>query len=192
MKRPIRTAIAVVLAAIFAGAGAPASVDAEAPDAPGIYGADPELTAVIAALIDRFNNAGLTLPEVRFYVHTTKAGCNGHVGLFKRFDEQDRIDLCITSGLDYPILHELAHAWAHHNLADHTRQAFLDQSGLVWNDPDVEWDERGTEVAANIVAWGLYDNPLLAEEAVRHTERLIHFELLTGIPSPRLQPASGP
>ncbi len=43
----------------------------------------------------------------------------------------------------------------YHTISDDTRQAFLKRTGLVWNHPDVKWPERGTEVLAKTIAWGL-------------------------------------
>ncbi len=160
-------------------------------DSPGIYGADVELTAVINAAIDRYNTTGFTLDPMRFYAHPTDDKCRGNKALFGRDGELDRIDLC--SGRTFAIvLHELAHAWEHNNMSDNTRQAFLDYTGLVWYDPDVNWRNRGNEVVANTIAWGLRETPLTATDIGNYSELLHRFELLTGIPSPRLpstQPA---
>ncbi len=160
-------------------------------DPPGIYGADVELTAVINAAIDRYNTTGFTLDPMRFYAHPTDDKCRGNKALFGRDGELDRIDLC--SGRTFAIvLHELAHAWEHNNMSDNTRQAFLDYTGLVWYDPDVNWRNRGNEVVANTIAWGLRETPLTATDIGNYSELLHRFELLTGIPSPRLpstQPA---
>ena len=71
-------------------------------------------------------------------------------------------------------------------MSDNTRQAFLDHTGLVWYDPDVNWRNRGNEVAANTIAWGLRETPLTATDIGNYSELLHRFELLTGVPSPRL------
>jgi hypothetical protein len=154
-------------------------------DPPGIYGADVELTAVIDAAINRYNTTGFSLDPMRFYAHPTDDTCKGNKALFGQNGELDRIDLC--SGRTFAIvLHELAHAWEHNNMSDNTRQAFLDYTGLVWYDPDVNWRNRGNEVAANTIAWGLRETPLTATDIGNYSELLHRFELLTGIPSPRL------
>ena len=154
-------------------------------DPHGIYGADAELTAVINAAIDRYNATGFTVDAMRFYAHPTDDKCRGNKALFGRDGEMDRIDLC--SGRAFSIvLHELAHAWGYNNMSDNTRQAFLDHTGLVWYDPNVNWRNRGNEVAANTIAWGLREAPLTATEIGNYSELLHRFELLTGVPSPRL------
>lgn len=165
----------------------PASASEPLEDAPVIYGADPVLTAVIEAAIERFNTAGLTLPALHVYVHPTRDGCRGAAGLFGRDESWDRIDLC--TGVKWTILHELAHAWEHHTLSDTTRQAFLDHTGLeAWNHIDFDWEERGIEAAAQAIAWGLLDIPIANPAAFG--QQLHQFELLAGISSPRLPDTS--
>lgn len=190
ITRPI--AIVVIAATILgvilvqaAGPGErlPASAAASAAAAPDISGADPELTSAIEAAMDRFDTAGLALPALRIHVHPTTDGCEGHVGLFSEDDAGSRIDLCTTvTGM---ILHELAHAWEHHAVSDATRQAFLDKTGLeAWSRSDVDWEERGIEAAAQVIAWGLMDIPITNPGAF--SDQLAQFELLTGTPTPRL------
>lgn len=153
-------------------------------DAPVINGADPELTAVIEAAIERFNTAGLTLPALHVYVHPTRDGCRGAAGLFGRDESWDRIDLCTR--VKWTILHELAHAWEHHTMSDATRRAFLDHTGLeAWHGyGDLDWEDRGIEAAAQAIAWGLLDTAIANPAAFG--QQLHQFELLTGISSPRL------
>ncbi len=154
-------------------------------DAPGIYGASEETEEAIEQAIARFNTEGLTLPtDLRIYVHDTRDECQGHPGLFNQDYSGTRIDLCTTDG--FIVLHELAHAWEHHSMDDTTRQAFLDHTGLeVWNHADADWTERGIELAANAIAWGLLDETLTDGEATEYSEQLDRFELLTGQASPR-------
>ena len=155
------------------------------PDAPGIYGATDTHAGEIQAAIDRYNDAGLTLPALRIYVHADTDGCAGHPGIFNLDYSGDRLDLCTTDG--FILLHELAHAWEHHTMDDTTRQAFLDHTGLdVWTHADAEWNKRGIEMAANAVAWGLLDTDLTAQDAAGFQEQLHRFEMLTGTDSPRL------
>jgi len=154
-------------------------------DPPGIYGADDELSVVINAAVDRYNTTGFTLGALRFYAHPTDDKCRGNRALFGQDGELDRIDLC-SGRTSSTVLHELAHAWEHNNMSDNTRQAFLDHTGLVWYDPDVNWRNRGNERVANIIAWGLRETPLTATEIRNYSELLYRFELLTGVPSPRL------
>jgi hypothetical protein len=152
-------------------------------DEPGVYGADTDAAARVEWATARFADTGLTLPELRIHIHPTMDGCRGNGGLYSHDGTHGRIDLCTRS--TWTLLHELAHAWEHHTMTDTTRRAFLDHTGLqTWADPDTDWDERGTEAAAQAIAWGLLDTPVTNPD--RFTDELYLFELLTGTPSPRL------
>lgn len=96
------------------------------------------------------------------------------------------INICVTRR--HTILHELGHAWEAQAVTDETQEAFMQYRGLTsWNDPDVDWDERGIEQAAVTLAmvlkWqsGSIDNP-------EFVKRLCSYEVLTG----RLLPNSVP
>jgi hypothetical protein len=154
-------------------------------DRVGIYDADDALEREILDAVDRFTDAGLTLPELRIHVHESAEPCRGHMGLYNKGGDQHRIDLCQP----YPevITHELAHAWDYHNLDDATRQAFLDRAGLrVWSDQDVPHPARGVERAAYLISWALEDQPIQAISLGHYVEDLERYELLTGSPSPRI------
>jgi hypothetical protein len=59
------------------------------------------------------------------------------------------------------LLHELAHAWDYHMLADEQRRAFMELRGVdTWHSHQVEWHERGAEHAAEIIKWGIIDEPI--------------------------------
>ncbi len=61
-----------------------------------------------------------------------------------------------TPRSEHTILHEIGHAWAANNLTDSQREAFVDSQGLgAWSNKETPWNERGSEHAAEIVAWGL-------------------------------------
>jgi hypothetical protein len=170
-------------AAAMTGPEAAPLAAADPLDAPGVYGADPAAEARIEWAMTRFADAGLALPVLRVYVHPTMDGCQGNAGLYSHDGTHGRVDLCTPS--TWALLHELAHAWEHHSMTDTTRHAFLERTGLgTWADPGAAWVERGTEAAAQTVAWGLLDIPLTNPD--RFTEELHLFELLTGTPTPRL------
>ncbi len=97
------------------------------------------------------------------------------------------------------MLHELAHAWANLELSDDDRERFVRFRGLAgWNDQSHSWGERGTEHAAEVIAWGLMDvapHVRWVEEGVESFRLLTipdsdvdelsaGFELLTGSESP--------
>jgi hypothetical protein len=56
--------------------------------------------------------------------------------------------------------HEPGHVWTKQNTDDDTRQEFLEFRGLeLWTGPGLQRDVSGSEHAAEIVFWGLMDEP---------------------------------
>jgi hypothetical protein len=149
-----------------------------------IQGGTTEQIETVESVLDRFETTGLDLPPLSVYIHDTKSGCDGHSGLYSPRSQIDRIDICTDAA--FIVLHEFAHAWEHRFGKDVARQRLLDQSGLdAWTGADVGYRQRGEEVAANLVAWGLIARPLTASETRANRETLERFEALTGFPSPR-------
>lgn len=112
----------------------------------------------------RFARAGLDLPAVSVAFHDQREACAGHPGLF-RDQPNPRIDICglsdFSTAAKKTMLHEMAHAWAHENLSDDDIQEFLILRGLeIWAGPDAPWELKGTEHAAEIVSWALFDREL--------------------------------
>ncbi len=109
--------------------------------------------------LGRYAQAGLELPALNIYFHENNESCKGYSALHRRSEAGSQIDICSTirtPKLEGTILHEMAHAWAAHNLTDQQRQTFIELQGLdAWYDKDASWNERGTEQAAEIIAWGL-------------------------------------
>lgn len=117
----------------------------------GIFGANDEQLALVKASLDRFADAGLSLPELAISVHESKEGCAGHNGLYRSGGDVERIDICHVS--EFIVLHELAHAWDFNNSTEEIRSEFLEAAGLThWSGEDVPWLDRGAERAANVVA----------------------------------------
>jgi hypothetical protein len=76
-----------------------------------------------------------------------------HLGLY--YESEKRLRMC---SLDKrTMLHELAHAWANMSLTPGEKEAFSSLRGVRWNDHSDSWQERGTEHAAEIIAWALAD-----------------------------------
>ena len=114
--------------------------------------------------LDRFERAGLELPQLEVEFHDELEPCGGYYGSFT-----DRtplhVDICGFNGdrfLPMPkqmILHELGHAWLFANVDDPTIDSFLSFRGLdTWNDPTVDWSKRGFEHAAEVISWALDDS----------------------------------
>lgn len=112
----------------------------------------------------RFARAGLDLPAVSVAFHDQREACAGHPGLFR--DQPDpRIDICglfdLSTAAKKTMLHELSHAWAYENLSDDDIDEFLALRGLeIWAGPDAPWELKGTEHAAEIISWALFDREL--------------------------------
>ncbi len=184
--------------------GALASVESTAA---GAVGRDANSSHGQSELVDwavsRFLDAGLVLPEVSFLFHDHARSCHGRAGLY---DEAAKsVHLCLRNR--HTILHELAHAWAHHNLGDGDRLAFVELRQLDgWGEHSLDWAERGTEHAAEVMAWALMEHNtlvpwptwdhgetratwrLLSIEASGPDELVAAYELLTGgLPVDRLR-----
>lgn len=129
---------------------------------------------------------GLPLPTLEVMLQSDPQACAGRPA---RFDltPAPRITICRqhTSGSEMLssnqrlVLHELAHAWIHANVADSEREAFTELRRLdSWNDSREPWSGRGCEQAANVIARALvYGASSRAGEPRA-------FTILTGIRAP--------
>ena len=113
-----------------------------------------------------FEEAGLRLPPLRFVYHgDDRTPCSGWRGAHQHLDGRSTIDICtsdpgnVTAAL---VLHETAHAWAAHDLADDRKADFQALRGWThWsNHREAEWHDNGAEQAAEIMVWGLIDRPV--------------------------------
>ncbi len=150
-KSTAQTAVAVTPTTVQA---------APAPQVPQVIHTDsPELMALGEWALGRYTEAGLELPTIDLYFHDNSDPCKGYSALHTRTDNHSLINICSTSRtpkVESTILHEIGHSWAAHNLTDYERQAFVELQGLdAWHDKDISWNDRGTEHAAEIIAWGL-------------------------------------
>jgi hypothetical protein len=84
----------------------------------------------------------------------------------------------------FMLLHELAHVWEDHNLAAAKHEPFmaLRDGVLSWASPDVAWSEQGREHAANVIAWGLLEDPYPISRTYPNDpdSLLVAFRFLTG------------
>ena len=100
-----------------------------------------------------FQDAGLRLPGIDFVGHADRAMCNDKDGIAR---------LCTTETNLWQkriVIHEMAHAWDHHTL-DHEAREELMAIRTIKGWRDGEWHERGAEHAAEIITWGVIDQPL--------------------------------
>lgn len=113
----------------------------------------------------RFSAAGLEIPGALVSVMSDADGCGGNAGRYVPGDVPE-VQICVdrepTSRISKLIvLHELAHLWAENRLDDATRSEFLDVRQLAsWIDLDSPSHEWGAEHAAEVLSWGLMDEPV--------------------------------
>ena len=149
-----------------------------------VFGANEEDLELLEAATSAFHNARLPLPDLAIHFHDNLAKCDGFGGTYRQ--HEDRIDLCSRTRRSPSLRHELAHAWEHHSVDDTTREAFMESQGLsTWWNPDVEWEDRGGEQAAETIAKGLIDRPYPDLDVPAIDELEADFVLLTGHHSQR-------
>ena len=150
-----------------------------------IRGADEDRRDQIERALARFDEAGLELPPLVIEVHDSRSGCDGHGGLFRWGGEVARVELCAPE--TFVIFHELGHAWELTHMTDDERPAVLEAADLAqWDDRSIPWKERGREVAANTIAIGLAYRELSGRDLPQFAAELELYEILTGLPSPRI------
>lgn len=162
---------ALVLLTALGATGASDSVGASASSL------SPAQEELIEFGLDRFENQGLVLPDVRIEFHVSSLDCQGQKGLYTR--QTHTIRMC---SLDKKtMLHELAHAWARHNLTPIEMEGFARYRRLnAWNNAADPWKERATEHAAEIIAWALMDRPVhLRLTVLSDGCQISEFRLLT-------------
>jgi hypothetical protein len=121
--------------------------------------ADPRTTVqarsvLVSFALDRFESQGLDLGEVRIEFRPSPTHCNGNTGYYRI--ETGIVTMCSRDLKT--LFHELAHHWAYSNLSAEEMDAFSDSMGLSsWNDQTQPWHRRGTEQAAEIIAWALME-----------------------------------
>lgn len=96
--------------------------------------------------------AGLEPPYVEIVIRENTSECNWRRGLY--YPRENTIVICHMNR--ETVVYEMAHTWLDANLDSPKRTEFLDLRGLAaWNDHSLPWHERGTEHAAEIVAWAV-------------------------------------
>lgn len=147
-----------------------------------LINASVEQTELVTEAIAQFEDAGLDLPPLEIEFHDDDARCKGFEGIHRpaprdQLVEADRILMC--NRMKIILLHELAHAWKHHNLSEETRAAFAEHWDLDnWNDMAAAWGDRAVERAAHTIAFTLNQHdPNVSAGVLRY---LCGYELLTG------------
>ena len=121
---------------------------------------DPDQRLMAETAIGRFEEAGFDLPPLVIkFPGSDLELCDGSQG--KVFLDHDPIEIRMCWSSEFILLHELAHVWEAHNVAPAKHEPFMAMRDgvLSWASFDVAWDERGREQAANVIAWGLLEDP---------------------------------
>jgi hypothetical protein len=163
-----------------------------------VHNGTDRLEALVEWGLDRFAAAELEAPRLDSVTFEPTRRCEGVGGRLVAGETAHDLVLCIRDrdlcarGRACPVpnlairaamLHEMGHAWLHDQAGDATRRSLLTVSGRrVWSDPDVLWVERGVEYAAEVIAWGLIDEPIRLEQLGNPPceELTAAFDVLTG------------
>ena len=115
---------------------------------------------IAAWALGRYEAAGLELPPLTIeFLNPTPTGCGNAAGRAHIDESPIRIEICWSN--PFILLHELAHIWEASNFPEAKHSTFNAMRINVesWASPDVPWNQRGREHAANIIAWGLLEQP---------------------------------
>ncbi len=132
--------------------------------------------------VDRFTEAGFALPNVNVSF-TTRDDCGGYIGLATTGINPAEIRICRRGGARRVLLHELAHVWAY-QLPDTVKQSIVELTGATsWN-TEGEWQQHGSEHAAEIMAWALLEGNIAPHSSsfpgFESVDKEAAFQLLTG------------
>jgi hypothetical protein len=153
-----------------------------------ITGGTPAQREMARWAVGRFEGEQLVLPSLEIRFHATRDGCGGRLGFYR----DGTADLCgvhVNSMSRRTLLHEMAHGWVDANVSGDLEARFLRLRQLeTWNDHAEGWEERGTEHAAEIIAWALdgqgsgTDRPSIPRNEPIQLAKA--YGLLTGNPLP--------
>jgi hypothetical protein len=150
-----------------------------------VFAQDPAQRRLAEWAVARFERAGLDPPTVEIAFHADASGCGGHLGYAK----DGHVDVCsvlVNEMARRNLLHEMGHIWIDQNVSRTVRERFLELRRLsTWNAATADWDERGYEQGAEIMAWALGDGILTAQIPENDPAQLgVAFEILTGVVVP--------
>jgi hypothetical protein len=120
-----------------------------------ITGGTPAQQAMARWAVGRFEVGELRLPSLEIRFHRSRNGCEGRMGGYSN----GTADLCgehVNWMSRRTLLHEMAHGWVDANVSADLKARFMRLRQLeTWSDHAVDWEERGTEHAAEIISWAL-------------------------------------
>jgi hypothetical protein len=150
-----------------------------------VFSEDPVQQQLAGWAVARFERAGLNPPTVEIAFHADASECGGRLGYAK----DGHVDVCtalVNEMARRNLLHEMGHIWIDQNVSRADRDRFLEFRGLrTWNASTADWDDRGYEQGAEIMAWALGDRILTAQIPENDPAQLgVAFEILTGVVVP--------
>ena len=150
-----------------------------------VFSGDPVQQQLAIWAVARFERAGLNPPTVVIAFHADASGCGGHLG----FAKDGHVDVCtvlVNEMARRNLLHEMGHIWIDQNVSRAARDRFLEIRDLrTWNASTADWDDRGYEQGAEIMAWALGDRILTAQVPDNDPAQLADgFEILTRVVVP--------
>jgi hypothetical protein len=148
-----------------------------------IEAAQPQQQQMAEWAIDRYAAAGLDLPQITIrFLGPDLSHCDGARG--RVYLDHDPIEIRMCWNSEFILLHELAHVWEAHDVAAAKHEPFMEMRDGVssWAGLDVTWAERGREHAANVIAWGLLEDPYPISDTYPNDpdSMLAAFAFLTG------------
>lgn len=153
-----------------------------------VTGGTPDQRAMARWAVGKFSEAGIGVPSLEIRFHPDRAGCDGRLGMHR----DGTAHLCgihVNDLSRHELLHEMSHAWVDAHISAVREARFLHLRQLeTWNDHDVEWEERGTEHAAEIIGWAVAGQPggkgMPSIPMNDPPQLAAAYELLTGHPLP--------
>ncbi|MDJ0496249.1 MAG: hypothetical protein QNJ89_00365 [Acidimicrobiia bacterium] len=184
----------ITVAVLAIALGAPAQASTATTELPAPVFASEQDAAAYEQVQGLFTAAGFEAPAATIEFFDKEEGCGGARGR-AWFDNTGIATIAICATHDNPeveeawrqrtLLHEMAHAWIDQNVSGENVEAFTELRGLeTWSSRDVNWEERATEHAAEILMWGIQGGEYNVDfriDGTSCTELAAGYELLTGL-----------
>ncbi len=154
----------------------------ETPPALSIVAGSEDERASAEWAVARFGEAGLDLPSIVVeFVGPSLDPCGGARARAHRDVDPALVSVCW--GSPFVLLHELAHVWEVRSVSSDQQRRFMEtRIGVTsWADRNDGWAERGREHAANVIAWGLMEDPSVIGRTYPNDRESLEagFEILT-------------
>lgn len=151
---------------------------------------DDHQAALVAWAQGRFEEAGLSLPEIAVEFDPTRERCGGAEGIYRFDGTSHRVAICTRESSSFAaellyrrtLLHEFAHAWETASFDDNDRHRLNRRFGTsAWADPGDAWTSKGAEHLAETIVFGLLDQTHRELRIDRSCDDLVEdFEAVTG------------